>query len=127
MPRIFNRKYQKPIRQRLRNDATGAEKLLWKKLKHSQLLGHKFRRQQGIAKHVVDFYCPEIKLAIEIDGVTHSTPEEIRHDEERQATIENIGVHFLRFTNCDVYENLDWVLEVIAGELEKRKAEKNLR
>ena len=61
----------------------------------------------------MDFYCPEHKLAIEIDGVTHSTPEEIKHDKERQEFIEHFGVQFLRFTNNDVFENLDWVLETI--------------
>lgn len=113
MPRLFNRKYQKPIRQCLRNTATDAEKLLWSRLKHSQLLGYKFRRQQGIANYVVDFYCPEHKLAVEIDGATHSTPEEMKHDKERQDYIEKFGVGFLRFTKSDVFENLDWVLETI--------------
>ena len=117
MPRIYNRKHQKPIRQRLRNNATAAERLLWSRLKHSQLLGYKFRRQQGIERYVVDFYCAEQKLAIEIDGATHSTPDEIRHDNKRQRSIEQLGVHFLRFTNADVFENLDWVLEAIAHDL----------
>jgi very-short-patch-repair endonuclease len=117
MSRLFNRTYQKPIRQKLRNNATVAERLLWSQLKHSQLGGYKFRRQQGIAKYVVDFYCPQYKLAIEIDGATHSTPGQIVHDKERQAFIENEGVHFLRFTNADVFENMDWVLETVLNDL----------
>ena len=121
MPSLFNRKYQKPIRQRLRNNATAAEKLLWSKLKHSQLLGYKFRRQQGIAKYVVDFYCPQYKLAIEIDGATHSTPEEIQIDNVRQEFIECEGVHFLRFSNADVFENMDWVLETIVEDFKRQK------
>jgi very-short-patch-repair endonuclease len=120
MPRLFDRKYQKPIRQRLRNSATDAEKLLWSRLKHSQLGGYKFRRQQGIAKFVVDCYCPEHKLAIEIDGATHSTPEEIKYDKGRQEYIEKFGVQFLRFTNSDVFENLDLALEIIVERLEKQ-------
>jgi very-short-patch-repair endonuclease len=123
MLRLFNRKYQKPIRRRLRNSATDAEKVLWSRLKHSQLLGYKFRRQQGIANYVVDFYCPEHKLAIEIDGATHSTPEEMKHDMERQQYIEKFGVNFLRFTNSDVFENLDWVLETIVERLAKHKTD----
>ncbi len=121
MTRLFNRKYQKPVRQRLRNNATAAEKLLWLALKRSQLGGYKFRRQQGIAEYVVDFYCSERKLAIEIDGATHSTPEENKHDKERQQYIEKFGVHFLRFTNSDVFENLDWVLQTISQSLEEHK------
>ena len=119
MTRLFNRKYQKPIRQRLRNEAPEAERVLWSKLKQSQLLGFKFRKQQGIARYVVDFYCPQCKLAIEIDGATHSTPQEKRRDMVRQEFIEREGVHFLRFTNADVYENLEWVLETIADDLER--------
>jgi very-short-patch-repair endonuclease len=123
MPRLFNRKYQKPIRQRLRNNATEAEKLLWSRLMHSQLCGHKFRRQEGIAKFVVDFYCPEHELAIEIDGAIHSTSEEIEHDRKRPEYIENFGMNFLRFTNSDIYENLDWVLETIVERLQKQTVE----
>jgi very-short-patch-repair endonuclease len=120
MTRIFNRKYQKPIRKKLRNNATAAEKLLWSHLKHSQLGGYKFRRQQGIAKYVVDFYCSQYKLAVEIDGATHSTPEEIQNDHVRQEFIEREGVHFLRFSNADVFENMDWVLETIAEDVKRQ-------
>ena len=70
---------------------------------------------------MVDFYCPECKLAIEIDGATHSTPEELQHDRKRQEFIEREGVHFLRFTNADVFENIDWVLETIADDLKRQK------
>jgi very-short-patch-repair endonuclease len=100
MTRLFNRKYQKPIRQRLRNNATAAERLLWSRLKQSQLLGYKFRRQQGIDRYVVDFYCAEQKLAIEIDGATNSTPDEIRHDNKRQRSIEQLGGSFPPLHEC---------------------------
>jgi very-short-patch-repair endonuclease len=84
------------------------------------LCGFKFRRQQGIAQYVVDFYCPECRLAVEIDGATHSTVEEKARDRLRQAYIEDFGIHFLRFRNADVFENIDWVLEVIANDLRDR-------
>ena len=105
----------------MRNNATATEKLLWSKLKHIQLLGYEFRRQQGIAKYVVDFYCPQHKLAIEIDGATHSTPEEIQNDNMRQEFIEREGVRFLRFSNADVFENMDWVLETIVEDFKRQK------
>ena len=71
MRKILNRKEQKTLRQSLRNTATTSEKLLWSKLRARKLGGFKFRRQCGIAKYVVDFYCPELNLAIEVDGDVH--------------------------------------------------------
>jgi very-short-patch-repair endonuclease len=88
MGELFNRKPQKVIRQYLRNTSTDAERKLWSELKGSQLMGWKFRRQQGVDTYVVDFYCPEYKLAIEVDGVTHYTEEELAQDAERQKWIE---------------------------------------
>ncbi|MBI3786758.1 MAG: DUF559 domain-containing protein [Ignavibacteriales bacterium] len=107
MTKIFNRKIQKRRRQFLRNNATRAEAILWSKLKSKQLSGYKFRRQQGVGQYIVDFYCPEYQLAVEIDGATHFTDEELGRDKKRQGEIEKLGVEFLRFTNTDVFENLD--------------------
>jgi len=117
--KVFNRKTQKRFRQHLRNTATDAEKKLRSVLKGKQLLGYKFRRQQGIEKYVVDFYCPGKKLAIEIDGVTHTTPREKEHDRQKADCIKSHGILLLRFNNSDVYENLDYVLSAIAQTLEK--------
>jgi very-short-patch-repair endonuclease len=64
---------------------------------------------------ILDFYCPESKLAIEIDGATHRTEAEREYDRRRQEYIELYKIHFLRFTNSDVYKNIDGVLTVIAG------------
>ena len=101
----------------MRNTASDAERLLWSSLKGSQLLGYKFRRQQGIGQYVVDFYCPAKKLVIEIDGATHWTEEAIKKDRERQNTIEALGIRVLRFTNEDVYTNKDGVLDAILAAL----------
>ncbi|MBI1807876.1 MAG: endonuclease domain-containing protein [Ignavibacteria bacterium] len=120
MGQIFNKKVQKETRQLLRNTATGAERLLWSRLKHSQLLGYKFRRQQGVGGYIVDFYCPEAKLAIEIDGATHSTTDEIAYDARRQGELEALGLTVLRFWNTDVYKNLNGVLDAIAQKLNER-------
>jgi len=68
---VINKKTQKELRQKLRNEATKSERILWNKLKGRQLYNLKFRRQQGIGKYVVDFYCPKLKLVIEIDGLSH--------------------------------------------------------
>ncbi len=114
MSDIFNRKSQKIKRQYLRNNATNTERILWSKLKEKQLFGQKFRRQHGIGPFIVDFYCPECKLAIEIDGATHWTREAKEYDRRREEYIGRYGVHFLRFTNSAVVENLDGVLMAIA-------------
>lgn len=114
MSRLFNRKFQKPVRQRLRNNATKAERILWSRLKGKQLFAHKFRRQHGIGPFVVDFYCPEYKLAIEVDGPIHETPWAEERDMQRQKYIEQYGIRFLRFTNDEVYRDLDGVMRKIA-------------
>lgn len=83
------------------------------------MLGYKFRRQHGIDHYIVDFYCPEKRLAIEVDGVTHSSPEERDYDRERENLIKTYGIKFVRVTNADVYKNLDGVLIFIGEELQK--------
>ncbi len=122
MSRNFNRNSQKSLRQFLRNNATRAERVLWSRLKGKQLNGYKFRRQEGIKNYVVDFYCPACMLAVEIDGETHWSDEEIEKDRKRQKDIEDLGVLFLRFTNRDVYENLEGVLQMIAEKCDAIKS-----
>ena len=117
MSNIFNRKSQKFKRQYLRNNATEAERNLWSKLKGKQILGQKFRRQHGIGPFIVDFYCHECKLAIEIDGTTHWTKEAKEYDRRREEYIKQYGVRFLRFTNSAIVGNLYGVLIVIAEEV----------
>ncbi len=119
--KIFNTKPQKRVRQRLRNNSTEAEKFLWSKLKRKQFLGYKFRRQHGIGKYIVDFYCPHATLAIELDGVTHYTDEQIAYDKEKEGFIRAKGIQVLRFTNEDVYKRIDIVLEAILVEIEKQE------
>lgn len=118
---IFNQTKQKRFRSNLRKKSTEAEKLVWQKIRNRQLLGLKFRRQYGIEKFVVDFYCPELKYSVEIDGVTHSSEEELRRDKERRSRIEEFGITLILFTNLDVYQNLDGVLTAILIKAEELK------
>jgi very-short-patch-repair endonuclease len=97
----------------LRNNLTKAEAILWRELKNKKLLGFKFRRQYGIGAYVVDFYCTELNLAVEVDGVTHSTDQEREYDSRREADIGQLGIQLLRFTNPENYEDLHNVLEKI--------------
>ena len=125
MTKLNNKKEFILLRRSLRNNAPKAEKILWQKLKSSRLNGYKFRRQHGFDKYIVDFYCPQLKLAIEIDGTSHFyEKEEQKKDQNRQKIIESMGINFLRFTNTDIYENLNDVLNSItevAYKLNKKK------
>lgn len=106
-----------------------AEVILWGRLKNRQLEGYKFRRQYSVQDFVIDFYCPELKLAVEVDGDSHYLPphpllskEGNRgrvSDRERQSRIETFGIRFLRFTNREIYENVDGVLSKIAERMKQ--------
>jgi very-short-patch-repair endonuclease len=120
MTRLFNRVSEKARRKSLRNNLPQAEIILWSKLKSRQLMGFKFRRQYSIGSYIIDFYCPETKLAIEIDGDSHFRRSSITYDKERQSFIEGFGIQFLRFTNSDIYRNLNGVLITICETLEEK-------
>ncbi len=98
MTHIFNRSDQNDLRKKLRNEPTEAEVFLWQKLKNKQLNGYKFRRQYGIGEYVVDFYCVEARLAIEVDGPIHDGEENAANDADRQKNIEALALRIIRFT-----------------------------
>ena len=110
----INLKKQKTVRKLLRNFPTPWEQKLWNYLKGRQLDGFKFRRQQGIEKYVVDFYCPKVKLIVELDGSGHLSAKSKRHDQERDKTLEGLGYHIIRFYNNEIDENMNGVLEIIS-------------
>ncbi len=117
MGTIFNKGSQTEKRRLLRNNATKAEEILWQRLKGKQVENHKFRRQFSITEYVVDFYCPKLKLAIEVDGATHSSQDEIEYDIDRQTKIEALGIVFLRFRNEEIYKNLEEVVNDITQKV----------
>lgn len=90
-----------------------AEVILWSHLRRRQVLGMKFRRQVSIENYVVDFFCFELRLAIEVDGPAHFNREALIRDKKREKKIEREGVRFLRFTNSDVYDNIEGVMEIV--------------
>ena len=114
MTRIYNRAEAKNLRQNLRNDMTKPEMQLWAKLRRKQVSNARFRRQYSVGPYVLDFYCPELRLAVEIDGDTHLGDEARAHDRQRQDYAEALGVCFLRFTNLEVASEMESVLETIA-------------
>ncbi len=97
----------------LRKDETQAEKILWAKLRNNQLKGYKFRRQHPIGLYIVDFYCHQLKLIIEIDGEYHNTQEQIEKDKERTQNLETYGLHLIRFSNKDIMQNLEKIISEI--------------
>ena len=117
MTKIYNRLPDKDKRKSLRNDSPPAERALWQHLRNRQLSGYRFRRQHGIGRYVVDFYCPEAKLAIEIDGASHEGADAMEYDGERQRFIENLEIRFLRFTNAQIHNHLPEVLATISQTL----------
>ncbi len=105
--------YDRHLRQRardLRNHATLSEVLLWQKLK-GRTMGVEFHRQVPIDHYIVDFYCHELRLALEIDGSSHHDKPEA--DARRQERLEGLGVQFLRFGDLDVKKKMAWVLTEI--------------
>ena len=110
---IFNKKSLKEFRKELRADLTSAEAVMWTSLQKRQLENRKFRRQHSIGNYIVDFYCPSEKLAIELDGADHYTPEGSENDFDRDKYLKSLGITVLRFENCDVFNNMEAVLEQI--------------
>jgi very-short-patch-repair endonuclease len=101
----------------LRASQTSAEAKLWQALRNRSLARWKFRRQHPIDRCVVDFVTLDGKLVVEVDGVTHAKPTEIKRDEARSRAIESCGFLIIRVSNTDVYQNLEGVLEMIESTL----------
>ncbi len=97
---------------------TDAELALWAKLRRKQLYNLQFYRQKPLGQFIVDFYCPSVRLAIEIDGGQHYTVEGASRDSSRDADLSKMGLCVLRFSNLDVLGNIDGVIAEIVQYLE---------
>ncbi|HET8866164.1 MAG TPA: endonuclease domain-containing protein [Gracilimonas sp.] len=106
------------IARKLRKNMTLSEILLWKQIR-CRKLGVQFHRQVPIDRFVVDFYCHEIMLAIEIDGITHDNPQSDASDKERQQILETYGVKFIRIPDKEVKRNLDGILRLLEAKVRK--------
>jgi len=102
----------------LRENMTEAEMLLWEKLKDRNLFRQKFRRQHPIDIFIVDFYCHPIRLVIEIDGGYHLNSEQKEYDIGRSAELENWELKIIRFTNNEIFANIDEVVRKIQTKVE---------
>lgn len=110
---LHNRKYLKQTRRALRSNLTPAEATLWRYLQNKKLNGRKFRRQHSVGNYILDFYCPQEKLAIELDGAYHFTGAGYEADQERDSYLKHLGIRVLRFENKEVFHDVVRVLEVI--------------
>jgi len=104
-----NRSSFKQRRKNLRNQSTKSEIIFWQKIKNKQL-GVKFRRQYNIGYFIVDFYCHELKLIIELDGSIHYEEEINEHDKIRQKVLENNGYIIIRYSNHKILDDIDSVV-----------------
>ena len=102
----------------LRRRMTETENLLWEKLRARQILGLRFRRQHPIDFFIVDFYCHQARLVIEIDGEIHS--QQADYDDGREAHIEKYDIKVIRFTNFEVINDIEKVLDKIKSTLKER-------
>jgi very-short-patch-repair endonuclease len=113
MTQNFNKSSEKEKRRLLRKNQTFCEKILWIYLRDRKTLGYKFRRQYSVDWFVIDFYCPELKLALEIDGSIHNKPDVIEYDKARQKHIEAYGIKFIRITNDELLGNANMAFDKI--------------
>ena len=103
----------------LRQQKTEAEVVMWELLRSRRLAGKKFRRQHLVGCYVLDFYCHEVSLAVELDGGQHNTDPARRHDSRRTKFLESRGIRVLRFWNNEVLEDLEGVVEGIWNAVQR--------
>ena len=103
----------KELAKKLRKNMTFSEVKLWNELKNGRMMGYDFDRQRPIGNYIVDFYCKDLKLALEVDGITHLDEKVILKDEIRQDELERLGVNFLRFDAMLIVNKVESVLKEI--------------
>ena len=110
---IYNLKSTKEKKRLLRRNQTEAEKKVWDGLRNRRFQNLKFFRQYGIGHYIADFYCPEMRLVIEVDGDQHFLDEVIAYDGEREKFFSALNIKILRFTNMDILTNIENVMDRI--------------
>jgi very-short-patch-repair endonuclease len=109
----------KEFSRKLRNNSTLGEILLWKKLRAGNMMNYTFNRQKPLGRYIVDFYCKPLKLVIEIDGSYHFEEEQKVKDKNRQTILEEMGLHFLRFSEQQVRKDIEMVLKAIDNYIDE--------
>ncbi len=114
----------KEFAKQLRNNSTKSEIRLWFYLKGKQRLGYDFHRQKPIDNYIVDFYCCDLCLAIELDGITHTYENSAEKDAKREDRLRSLGVTILRFDDSFIFKQINWVLEEIDETIKKLELSK---
>ena len=123
MPRNIILPYRTDLKsnaRKLRRKSTYAEMVLWEEIRRRRILGYQFHWQVPMLNYIVDFYCHELMLAIEVDGSSHWSAEAQRRDSTRQQRLESLGVRFLRFDDLRVKRDIDKVLEEIKNWIREK-------
>lgn len=116
MRSVFNPSASKRRRQDLRNNRSEPERKVWALLRNQQM-GVKFRRQHGIGPYIADFYCPALKLVVEIDGDSHGSMAGHIHDQAREAFMHALGIKTIRLSNDDVMRNIEGVYQCLQQQM----------
>jgi very-short-patch-repair endonuclease len=120
----YNKKL-KPLARNLRNVSTKSEVRMWcELLRDKQMLGFSFLRQRAIDRYIADFFCKELKLVIELDGLTHNWEEVIEKDKKKQKTLELLGYTVLRFNDEEVMQRIEMVSAAIQNWITENYPEK---
>jgi very-short-patch-repair endonuclease len=117
---IYNMKTIEPRRKELRNASTAPEALLWRLLKNRKLNGHKFRRQSSVGPYIVDFFCPEKRVVVELDGAPHFTEEALEYDARRTRYLAERGIRVVRIENRRIFRDIEGVLQEILDNLSQQ-------
>ena len=126
-PKMFHQAPPKSFEYAFKNrrNPTEAEEVLWNALKGKQLAGYKFRRQHPASRYILDFYCHVAQLAVEVDGGYHLNPEQKLYDAMRTDHLVELGISEIRFTNDEVLNNLQKVLDDILNALRNQLKPEN--
>ena len=117
---LYNDPSAKVDRCHLRKNTTDAERELWSILRNRQMVGLKFFRQYSIGPYILDFYCPERRLAVEVDGGQHADSHGQEHDAQRDSYLQELNIRVIRFWNNDALQNIGGVGQRIKEEAGKR-------
>ena len=107
------------LAKEFRKTQTEAEKILWKALWNHGFANLKFRRQHPVKWFIADFYCHDFKLVLEVDGGIHNSEIQSEHDENRTSALEELGIRVIRFSNEEILNNLESVLQKIQQSIQR--------
>lgn len=120
---LFNQVSTKEKRRILRKNMTNYERILWEYLRRDNL-GIRFHRQYGIGSYIADFYCPKLRIVIEVDGKSHNTEYGKEYDKVRDGYMNILQLCILRFSNSEITNDIDKVIEIIRHSIEVQSARK---